>query len=167
MTTLREAAQQALEQLEHAWIECDYQGNPMNECDKDVVKAANALRTALAEQCQCGEKPKTECPGEWEPGCGLGANAKYAKRVEPEQEPVQEPVLTMNKMGSLVECSPTIAAFDLPDGEFNLYAHPPQRKPLTDEQIVDLIPSTGFRGPIDALWFARAIERAHGIGGEA
>ena len=45
--------------------------------------------------------------------------------------------------------------------------HPPQRKPLTDEQIFDLIPSPGVRGPIDALWFARAIERAHGIGEKA
>jgi len=40
----------------------------------------------------------------------------------------QEPVLTVNKMGSLVECSPTIAAFALPDGEFSLYTQPPSRQ---------------------------------------
>jgi hypothetical protein len=43
-----------------------------------------------------------------------------------------------------------------------LYAAPPQRKPLTDEEIEDL-------GPISFTWrdmmqFARAIEKAHGIG---
>ena len=51
-----------------------------------------------------------------------------------------------------------------------LYTHPqPPRQPLTDEQIIDLGP-----GQPDAVWsyedqlyFARAIERAHGIGGEA
>lgn len=41
---------------------------------------------------------------------------------------------------------------------------PAKREPLTDEAVIDLIPSAGIRGPIDALWFARAIERAHGIG---
>ena len=48
-----------------------------------------------------------------------------------------------------------------------LYTHPPQRKPLTDEQIADLY-FDGFS--ISKLKdFARAIEAAHGItkGGEA
>lgn len=45
-----------------------------------------------------------------------------------------------------------------------LYTHPAHRKPLTDEEIEDL-------GPISFTWrdmvtFARAIERAHGIGGK-
>jgi hypothetical protein len=74
MTTLREAAQQALEALDaYSW--------------EQVNAARAALRTALSEQCPCGEKPKAECPGEWEPGCDLGANAKYARRVKREREP--------------------------------------------------------------------------------
>lgn len=48
-------------------------------------------------------------------------------------------VLTMNKMGTLVECSPTPAAFDLPDGEFALYTRPaPQPVELTDEEIENI-----------------------------
>lgn len=37
------------------------------------------------------------------------------------------------------------------------------RVPLTDEQVFDLIPSTGLLPRRDALWLARAVERAHGI----
>jgi hypothetical protein len=53
-----------------------------------------------------------------------------------------------------------------------LYAAPtqPQRKPLTDEEIDDILwPSHQIMQ--DSAWyireFARAIERAHGIGGRA
>lgn len=54
-----------------------------------------------------------------------------------------------------------------------LYTHPqPQRQPLTDEQIFDLAEQFGEFRYGDAqghkrIDFARAIERAHGIGGEA
>jgi hypothetical protein len=49
-----------------------------------------------------------------------------------------------------------------------LYTHPPQRKPLTDEEI-DALPWTkNYESDVtlyEALRdFARAIERAHGIG---
>ena len=37
---------------------------------------------ALAEPCPCGDRPAAQCPGEWEPGCDLGNNPKYAKRLE-------------------------------------------------------------------------------------
>lgn len=43
------------------------------------------------------------------------------------------------------------------------YGEQTERQPLTNEQVFDLVPSTGIHGPIDQLWFARAIERAHGI----
>ena len=42
------------------------------------------LRTAaLAGPCPCGDRPADQCPGEWEPGCDLGNNPKYAKQAEP------------------------------------------------------------------------------------
>ena len=47
---------------------------------------------------------------------------------------------------------------------------PPQRQPLTDEQIKTSWPNTKFdfsEGVEDVLMFARAIEAAHGIKGEA
>lgn len=28
--------------------------------------------------CACNGRFKNQCPGEWEPGCDLGANEKYA-----------------------------------------------------------------------------------------
>jgi hypothetical protein len=42
--------------------------------------------------------------------------------------------------------------------DFDIKTTPPQRKPLTDEQIEDIAAQTMF--PIN---FARAIEAAHGI----
>jgi hypothetical protein len=45
-----------------------------------------------------------------------------------------------------------------------LYTAPPQRQPLTEEEIVEIAWDWKSGGPID---FARAIERKHGIGGEA
>jgi hypothetical protein len=36
-------------------------------------------------RCNCGDREASKCPGEWEPGCDLGANPKYAKVVPLEQ----------------------------------------------------------------------------------
>ena len=36
---------------------------------------------ANKEMCSCGDRLKTECPGEWEPGCDLGNNETYAVAV--------------------------------------------------------------------------------------
>ena len=61
-------------------------------------------------------------------------------------------------------------------GEYTvpLYTHPPQRKPLTDEEIWreyqglwPFHPAAEPKLAADIAAFARAIERAHGIGGEA
>jgi len=74
MTTLREAAQQALEAIEGSG------------CKADLMAAADALRAALVEQkCPCGDRQANQCPGEWEPGCDLGANPKHAKVAEQAQ----------------------------------------------------------------------------------
>lgn len=52
-------------------------------------------------------------------------------------------------------------------GLIPLYTAPPQRKPLTDEEIEDLSLFFIDSFSISELKaFARAIERAHGIGGE-
>ena len=47
-----------------------------------------------------------------------------------------------------------------------LYTHPQPRQPLTDEQI-DALAVDDDLLPLSHLEFARAIERAHGIGGKA
>lgn len=37
----------------------------------------NPLET-MQEMCQCGDRPREECTGEWEPNCDLGNNEKFA-----------------------------------------------------------------------------------------
>ena len=151
MSTLREAAEKALEVLEHAWIECDYQGNPINECDKNVVKAANALRSALAE-------PEQE-PVAWRTFDGEGG---YDYRTYEDNE---------NYRDEWEKHNPNHKGWVEP-----LYTHPaPQRAPLTDEQILlDEVLRYNFgcnggAGPVSqkGIKIVRAIERAHGIGSEA
>ena len=44
-----------------------------------------------------------------------------------------------------------------------LYTTPPQRKPLTDEQIDHIAKNYALNNPTTPLHFARAIEAAHGI----
>lgn len=38
--------------------------------------------TLTQSPCQCGDRAASECPGEWEPGCDLGANEAHV-RVAP------------------------------------------------------------------------------------
>lgn len=41
--------QQALYALENARLEYDYHGNPLDDCDADVIAAADALRAAIVQ----------------------------------------------------------------------------------------------------------------------
>lgn len=34
---------------------------------------------ASQQQCPCGDREASKCPGEWEPGCDLGANEQHAR----------------------------------------------------------------------------------------
>lgn len=47
-----------------------------------------------------------------------------------------------------------------------LYTAPPQRKPLTDDEILEMVRAAPALGSAEDEWLhvARAIERAHGIG---
>jgi hypothetical protein len=143
MTTLRKAAQQALEALES--------GN-----DVDPIFAGETmtlLRKALEqpEQCSCGDRLKDQCPGEWEPGCDLGNNPKYARRVPLKQEPV-----AWIEHG-LVEAPDGLVWEKRSVGYYTpLYTHPPRRewRSLSEKEI-DAIQWHG-----SPFQFARAIEAA-------
>ena len=119
MTTLRKAAQQALEVLERAGEELRWQA---------IGQVQRDLRAALAE---------------------------------PEQEPVAWIFVDDTGM--------KFVSVDRPHRDYQpLYTAPPQRKPLQDEKIVRWVAS-GEYNVITNDWashidFARAIERAHGIG---
>jgi hypothetical protein len=84
--------------------------------------------------------------------------------AQPEQEPVAW--LSIDCIGERYLC------FSKPldnDHVQPLYTAPPQRKPLTEEEIAALLSqSAGVDLKLNGgdLLFARAIERAHGIGSE-
>jgi hypothetical protein len=41
--------------------------------------AAYEIEKRLIDLCACRERHACDCPGEWEPGCDLGANPRYAR----------------------------------------------------------------------------------------
>lgn len=148
MSDLRAAAEQALEALTSR--DGDGWGRRFAR-----DRAIEALEDALAEQCQCGDRPAAECPGEWEPGCDLGANEAHAKVHEP-QEPVAWQWLDTGHFRKKIPRQATPAHWR------PLYTAP-QRQPLTSDEIQTLW--SPYRGAAP-FSFARAIERAHGIGGK-
>ena len=90
-----------------------------------------------------------------------GGSGAYPK--EPAQEPVA--IVDANDEGYWAEILPDR---NVKVGQL-LYTTPPQRKPLSDEEISDLwckVSNTDFVTG-DTHVFARAIEAAHGIKGEA
>lgn len=163
MTTLREAAQQALEALERADKISGYPNN---------AAAIKALRQALAadtKPCACCGEGKARisvtricdtCGSEYAGREEMDA----AKRIEAEQQAEPFGYFKAEPFG-WTDCAET------DEGAVALYERPnqPAQQPLTDEQI----------GQIEAeIWkpewldeteresnrdFARAIERAHGI----
>jgi len=127
MTTLREAAEMALEALEWAWG-----GEPLGTKEIDAI---TALREALAQPER--EPVAIVVAAEYEDGSHAGHHLEWRGRNE---------------------------ANDYPEGT-KLYTHPPQRKPLTDEEI-DQLSRTMVKGGKSVNWLCRAIEQAHGIVGE-
>ena len=101
-------------------------------------------------------QPEQELVGYWkEHAQGMQRDydlllADYEKLAQPEQKPV----VTKNEKGLTLH----VGWDDLPAGT-RLYTSPPQRQPLTDDEIVNLRNEHRH-------WyaFARAIEAAHGIG---
>jgi hypothetical protein len=90
-------------------------------------------------------------------GAAIGALRQAIAEVEK-----AEPVAWMNKDG-------WIGLYRQGDATIPLYTHPPARKPLTDEEIVAIGRELGIKcklggNPNIDFDYARAIERAHGIG---
>ena len=107
-------------------------------------------------------------------GCdlALGKKVKVITAIkealaQPEQEPVAVVVAAEFEDGShaghRLEWRGRNEANDFPEGTA-FYTTPPQRKPLTDQQIVDLC--DGTLTTWEQVRIARAIEAAHGITGE-
>ncbi len=152
MTTLRKAAQQALEYLDAPSAKLWPAGTQYRIID--------ALRAALAEPVEYAVEPN----GKRSPLLTHMMN----KRTKEEGSALTEekPVAWIS-----IECiGERYLCFSKPldnDPVQPLYTAPPQRKPLTDEKIVRWVAS-GEYNVITNDWashidFARAIERAHGI----
>ena len=87
--------------------------------------------------------------------------AENARELGLDYEPPQEPVgEIVDAIEGAFKCSFTKM---LPVGT-KLYTTPPQRKPLTDEEIWEALGGIDCTRP---MLIARAIEAAHGIKGEA
>ena len=173
MTTLTEAARAALEALDDA---TDAQSNPKRVNFPTIHdfgrwrRAADKLRAALAASEVQAE------PVALPPAYML---AKLQMVMPIFQEARDALCALTEAQRKLRGISPTLADRMDEAGTFSLddwqQAHPPApeqpapaiasapRVPLTDEQVFDLIPTTGLLPRRDALWLARAIERAHGI----
>jgi hypothetical protein len=136
MTTLRTAAQQALEALEFLSLEF-FMLDPISPGRESTIKAITALRAALAEPV---EEPvaKVEL-------MTAGGNAGLATRIVEIDDHLRE---------------------RLRPGQM-LYTAPPQRKPLSEEEIDRIDACIDKFTPLreGKRLFARAIEQAHGIGG--
>jgi hypothetical protein len=161
MTTLREAAQLALDAL-HLW-----------HWTKETTgfdAAHDALRDAILE-------PAPETVADTESDVltatymlGLHAGKKAAQRKPLTDESIGEVAIQDTQYhGYAMAIKPHIQGA-LDEGT-KLYTSPPepQRKPLTEEEIAALLSqSAGVDLKLNGgdLLFARAIERAHGIGGK-
>jgi len=75
-------------------------------------------------------------------------------------QPEQEPVACIGTNGELMWLHKPHAIYSKARP---LYTAPPQRKPLTEEEMRALWKSHGYKSAL-CMRFARAIERAHGIG---
>jgi hypothetical protein len=165
MSELRKAAQQALEALED-------DPDEMVEVEKDRWEykrevAWKVLRAALAQPELCADED--DC--DYMPWCRIRKiclKRRPAALAQPEQEPVAW--LSIDCIGERYLC------FSKPDDNDEvhaLYTSPPQRKPLTDKQY-DSIEHKTYLSTISkgkpmgdyAKKLMRAIEKAHGIGGD-
>ena len=184
MNDLRKAAQQALEALECGdWYIGQLEAIVYIADDKDVHEerakvqsAITALRAALAEY----DKDRlriAERKAKWAEQLKLARETQERDRQQREYEeqrlaalaaPVQEPVAWRC---SVCGGGPLLCLHNQTD--VPLYAEPPQRKPLTDEEIIDAVRDADldwmYGWTLDETQgnrfetLARAIERAHGI----
>ena len=148
MSDLRKAAQQALEALENA---VEYLPIHSNDPFDDHFEAIKTLKAALAQP------DPVEVRQGWE----------YMR----EKGLLQEPVAWINEHGHIDRGLDAILD---PTGWTPLYAHPPQRKPLTEDELETAYRAIWRNLPDDFNYGAygwieqgiRYAEKAHGIGGE-
>ena len=101
----------------------------------DVLKAQEAIKEALALS-----ESSTKC--------------EETSHAQPEQEPVA----CVGTNGELMWLNKSKVIYSKP---IPLYTTPPQRKPLSNQKIIEMYNEP--RSDAEMIEFARAIEAAHGI----
>jgi len=94
---------------------------------------------------------------------------------QPENEPVAWIIWTFGPVRAFLKKDEAMVEYERLNIQYpeparkllSLYTTPPQRKPLTDEEIQDLLMPVRISGDGYYLRIARAIEAAHGIKEEA
>ena len=80
------------------------------EVERLAAQSAQAPAQAVQEaRCACNDRPASECPGEWEPGCDLGNNPKYvrayvdADRASSGATPADVRMLTADEQNAIID----------------------------------------------------------------
>ena len=178
MTNLRKVAQQATPRVD-LLAELMDSNEPKTEREHAAVYEIERLRAAMA---QAGAEPVAWQGGEgweslaWEL-CADENGEESCDELVWEGGPIPEPWgdRWMKYEGEAKRLIAIVHKHTAP-----LYTHPPARVPLTDEQIIE-VAKNPMTTPCSPWWlkddvvlgdvrnaalvFARAIERAHGIGG--
>lgn len=141
--------------------------------------------------CHCKDRPASECPGEWEPGCDLGNNEAHAVAATKSAESAQHSAQMASAWAKVQ--TDAVAALEEPEqsepvahcrvrplqGDEStpkvfvqwvkqpvpgpLFAAPPRREPLTEGEIRSHAYAVDRKGG-SVIDLARAVEAAHGIG---
>ena len=148
---MKEALKLALEALEHINDRFD-----LESVAQDATTAITAIKEALAQPAQ--EPVCPDCKAKVLYECVACSSNNYPPKTE------QDSVAWVERIGGGVSYDLYHeSARKLPEGvKFDLYTAPPQRKPLTDEEI-DAISLRD--GGVTYRQLARAVEAAHNIGG--
>ena len=48
-----------------------------SDCEETPEVGRQLFQGGSMKFCPCGDRPRKDCPGEWESGCNLGANEMY------------------------------------------------------------------------------------------
>ena len=156
-----EALRLALEALEKLW-------NIIDDIDtySDMAKADEKLYRSLVERRQ---RQRFEETGISTDGYELHGGAITA--IKAALEAKDEPVAWLRTSGTGSPVVTEELLVEMPEMRWNfqqpLYTNPPQRKPLTDEEILTYRYMIDWTAEWSYINFARAIEAAHGIKGKA
>jgi hypothetical protein len=179
--TAMKQALEALALLDALW----YQSANMNPrvVERKMYAARDALRTAIAfEESRVAEAEKQEPVAwmyEWDGRMHLTfTDQRFVEQAHPHfnkatplytapqpiEQPKQEPVAFICQGNAYMadDVDEFCQAKHTP-----LYTAPALRKPLGEQEVLDLLPEVqaGWTATTYGIWVARAIERAHGISG--